>query len=217
MGDKSPNLSTLASNIKHGIEGRIKDLHTSLPGIVESFDTATQLARVQPAVKRIFITRDGDVEILTPYDLPVLINVPVIFPRGGGFSLTFPVKKGDECLLTFCERSIDDWHRTGKSKKPSARRFHSLSDATAFVGLSSIPNKISSYSSTDIQIKKDDGSAIFSIKPDSGIRMQNTNGFVELQADGNFNINGVIFDIHYHDQPVDSDGNTQQPTGVPQS
>jgi hypothetical protein len=217
MADKSPNLSTLASNIKQGIDSRLKDLHTSLPGIVESFDSATQLARVQPAIKRIFVTRDEDIEILTPLDLPILINVPVIFPRGGGFSLTFPVSKGDECLITFCERSIDDWHQTGKSRSPSARRFHSLSDATAFVGLSSIPNKIPSYSTDEVQIKKDDGSAILSIKPDTGIRMQNSNGFVELQADGYFNINGVIFDIHYHEQPNDSHGDSEEPTGVPQS
>jgi hypothetical protein len=49
--------------------------------------------------------------------LPILINVPVQFPRGGCFLLTFPVTKGDECLIMFAERD--------------AKRFHSLSDATA--------------------------------------------------------------------------------------
>lgn len=178
MADKNPALATLASNIKQGIESRLKELHTSMPGIVESFDAENQLVTVQPAIRRIFITRDGDKEILVPSDLPILINVPVIFPRGGGFSLTFPVKKGDECLLTFCERSIDNWHETGKIKVPGAKRFHSLSDATAFVGISSLPNKIPNYDETNVQIKKDDGTVYISVKEDSSL---------DIHADSNIN------------------------------
>ena len=48
---KNPALATLAANIKQGVENRLKDLHTSMPGIVESFDPLTQLASVQPAIK----------------------------------------------------------------------------------------------------------------------------------------------------------------------
>ena len=36
MADKNPGLSTLASNIKQGVESRLKDLHTSMPGIMAS-------------------------------------------------------------------------------------------------------------------------------------------------------------------------------------
>lgn len=179
MADKNPALATLASNIKQGIESRLKELHTSMPGIVESFDAENQLATIQPAIRRIFVTRDGDKEILVPSDLPILINVPVIFPRGGGFSLTFPVSKGDECLLVFCERSIDNWHETGKVKSPGAKRFHSLSDATAFVGISSIPNKVPNYDDTNVQLKKDDGTVYITVKEDSSL---------DIHADSNINV-----------------------------
>jgi len=215
MAGKTTNLSTLASTIKHGVENRIKDLHTSMPGIVESFDPVTQLATVQPAIKRIFVTTEEDVEVLTPHNLPMLINVPVIFPRGGGFSLTFPVAKGDECQLTFCERSIDNWHEFGTVSEPGARRFHSLSDATAMVGLSSLPNKIQGFDNTNVQLRSDDGNTSISLKADGAIRQENSNGFVELQSDGKFNINGIIFETHIHPQGNDSAGNTQQNTGVP--
>ena len=178
MGDKSSNLATLAANIKQGVEARLKELHTAMPGIIQSFDAATQLASVQPTIRRIFVTRDGDSEILIPSDLPILINVPVIYPRGGGFSFTFPVKQGDECLLVFCERSIDNWHETGKVKKPGARRFHSLSDATAFVGLSSVPNKIPTYDDTNLVLKKDDESVYIKIKENSDL---------DLHCDNNLN------------------------------
>ena len=162
-------IATLAANIKQGIANRLKDLHTSMPGIIQSFDPATQTASIQPTIKRVFITREGITEKLTPSNLPLLINVPVQFPRGGGFSLTFPVKKGDECLIMFAERAIDTWHKFGGIREPNAKRFHSLSDATAIVGLSSLPNKIPSYSGTATQVKKDDGSAVISLNNDSSI------------------------------------------------
>jgi len=169
---KQNNIATLASTIALAVNNRLKDLHTSMPGIIESFDPATQLVTVQPAIKRIFITTETDKEILVPVDIPLLINVPVCFPRGGGFSLTFPVTKGDECLLVFCERSIDNWHQFGGVKEPIARRFHALSDAIAYVGLSSLPNKVPDYSSTDVELKKDDGSSKITIAADGTMTLK---------------------------------------------
>ena len=33
----------------------------------------------------------------------------MVFPGGGGFALTFPVAAGDECLVVFASRCIDDY------------------------------------------------------------------------------------------------------------
>jgi phage baseplate assembly protein V len=136
-----------------------------MPGIIESFDPATQLATVQPAIRRVFKTDTGDAEILTPRALPLLINVPVSYPKAGGFSLTFPVATGDECLLCFCERSIDGWHEFGGVYDPTSRRFHDLSDAVALLGISSKPKKDTNYSATDVQLKHDDGTVSLALKP----------------------------------------------------
>lgn len=151
--------ATLSTVIQAAIHSALRDLHTSMPGIVQSFDNETQTASVQPAIKRVFRKEEEDTEILVPVDLPLCINVPVIFPRGGGFSLTFPVQPGDECLLVFCERSYDYWHESGGVQSPGARRFHSLSDAVAHVGLSSTPNKIPNFYTDGISLSKDDGTA----------------------------------------------------------
>lgn len=194
MASKNPALATLADNIKQGVANRLKDLHTSMPGIIKSFDAEKQTASVQPAIRRVFVTREGTEEVLTPSDIPILINVPVQFPRGGGFSLTFPVKKDDECLIVFAERAIDRWHKFGGVRDPNARRFHSLSDATAFVGLSSLPNKVPNYDSSNSQLKKDDGTAVISINEDSSISVEaESNVDVTSQADVNVecvNLNG---------------------------
>lgn len=181
MADNAASLSTLASTIKLGVKNSLKDLHTSMPGIVQSYDNAKQLATVQPAIKRVLITQDDDgKEFLQPTDLPILINVPVIFPRGGGFSLSFPVKKGDECLLIFNERAIDNWHKFGGVKEPNARRFHSISDAVCYVGLSSEPNKIPSASSTDAVLQKEDGSVKIVLKDSGDLEIEGGN--VDLTA-----------------------------------
>lgn len=219
MPDKSNSLATLADNIKQGIDARLKDLHTSLPGIIESFDPTTQLASIQPAIKRIFKTNEGDIDILTPTDLPILINVPVQFPRGGGFSLTFPVKKGDECLLIFCERSIDNWHKFGGVNKPGARRFHHLSDATAIVGVSSMVNKIPNYDNTNVQLKKDDGSVELTLSAD-GTGKFNANTEVSITAplitlNGDTTINGIL-DVNGNtsiDGTLDVTGTVTAPIG----
>ena len=188
-------MATLASVIKQGIDAKLKDLHTSIPGIIETFDPVNQLASIQPAIKRVFVTRgEEDIDVLTPSDLPILINVPVVFPRGGGFSLTFPVKKGDECLIVFCERSIDNWHRTGGVELPGARRFHSLSDATAFVGISSLTNKVPNYSATDTQIKKDDGSVSISLKEDKTLDIY-SEGNISIVSDADIIATCVNIDV----------------------
>lgn len=235
MSDTSPQLANLSQVITKGIDNRLKEVHTGMPGIIESFDPNNQTASVQPAIRRIFITRESDREILTPADLPLLINVPVYFPRAGGYSMTMPVRVDDECWLSFSERSIDNWYNTGGVSNPSSRRFHSLSDAIAMVGLSSEPNSIQDYDNDNLQIRKDDGNAEitimsdntimlnnssganFTIRGDSGsMRMQNNSGYLELRPDGLVEINGIIFDTHRHAQTPDSSGNVQQITEVPQ-
>lgn len=117
------------------IDGRLKDLHTCMPGIIASFNPDTQTASVQPAIQRIF-TEKG------PVNLPLCVDVPVAFPGGGDFFLTFPVKKDDECILFFSERCIDFWHEKGGVQLPAEYRLHDLSDAFAQVGVNSQPKKL---------------------------------------------------------------------------
>lgn len=212
-------VASLPTTIKVGIENAIKELHTQMPGIIVSFNSTKQTAQVQPAIKRIFRTEDENTIVtLIPANLPVLINVPVYFPRGGGYSMTFPVSAGDECLIQFCERSIDRWHQNSGVQEPGARRFHSLSDAVCTVGLSSIPNAIPNFFAEGIELKKDDGTQAIKFKSDGGIRTENSQGFMELQgSDGKLNLNGLIVDDHVHAQGNDSAGNSEQDTNGPKN
>lgn len=100
--------------------------HTAIPGIVVSGGGGK--VNVKPSLNRRL--KDGSVE-----SLPVIPNVPVWFPRGGGASITWPVKAGDGCLLVFSERSLDEWKGGGGEFTPDDPRRNGLSDAIAFVGL----------------------------------------------------------------------------------
>lgn len=164
------------------IEGRLKQLHTCLPGIVSKFDPAKQTAEVQPAIKRIFTDRG-------PVNLPLCVDVPVAFPGGGDFFLTFPVKPGDECILLFSERAIDFWYANGGTQEPSEYRLHDLSDGIAIVGLNSQPRKIPSFNANDTEVRNRAGTTKIQIKPDGTIKNINPAGNTELTPAGKFIIN----------------------------
>jgi hypothetical protein len=121
---------TLSEVIKSAIETRLVDLHSAMPGEVVSFNPSTQMADVQPALKRKFVTSQGTrVEAL-----PVIPNVPVVFPRSSNAIVYFPLQKGDSVLLIFSERSIDRWAQNGGVVDPADTRKHSLSDALCIPG-----------------------------------------------------------------------------------
>lgn len=164
------------------IDGRLKDLHTCMPGIIASFDPVTQTASVQPAIKRIFTEKGA-------LNLPVCVDVPVAFPGGGDFFLTFPVKVGDECILLFSERAIDNWHASGGTQTPAEYRLHDLSDGLAIVGLNSQPHKIGNFNPTDTELRNRDRTVRVTMKPDGTVETVNSAGNWVLSAAGKFTIN----------------------------
>jgi phage baseplate assembly protein gpV len=130
------------------------------------------------------------------------VDVPVIFPRGGGCTLTFPVKAGDECLLIFADRCIDFWWQNGGVQKPVDLRMHDLSDAFAIVGPQSQAHKISGITSA-AQLRTDDGAAFVEVAAGHAITVKTpgkltaTDGGTEITSptivlNGNVTINGNL-------------------------
>ncbi|PQK95858.1 Gp138 family membrane-puncturing spike protein [Pantoea ananatis] len=152
-------------------------LRVSMPGIIESFDPIACTCSVQPALKGQEADALGNFKSAL---LPVLVDVPVIFPRGGGCTITFPVKAGDECLVIFSDRCIDFWWQNGGVQEPVDPRQHDLSDAFAIVGPQSQANVIGSVSTTTLQMRTDDGAAYIELDPNSNS--------VNVVAPGGFNV-----------------------------
>lgn len=136
-------------------------IRVAMPGIIQSFDPNAVTCTVLPAIKGNDSTSTGK----ESGDIPLLVDVPVVFPRGGGCTLTFPVKAGDECLLIFSDRCIDFWWQSGGVQESVDSRQHDLSDAFAIVGPQSQAQKISGISTSSAQFRSDDGSTYFEINP----------------------------------------------------
>lgn len=164
----------------------MSNLRVALPGIIQSFDPETVTCVVQPAVKGY---ESDDAGKKSSLSLPLLVDIPVIFPRGGGVTLTFPVKAGDECLLMFADRCIDFWWQNGGVQEPVDGRMHDLSDAFAIVGPQSQSQKISGISSSAAQLRTDDGAAFIELDPSSHAVNVTTPGKLTASAQGGTEIN----------------------------
>jgi hypothetical protein len=118
---------TLAQLLKQAIENRLLDVHTAIIGRVQKYDPSTQTADVEPVLKRSVPTLDGN---LKQEDLPLLVDVPVLFPNAGGFFLSLPIKPGDYVQVIFNETSQENIYQ---------QRF-SLQEAVAIPGFYPIKN-----------------------------------------------------------------------------
>lgn len=102
------------------------NLHVAKPGRIVAYTYPT--ATVEILGQRVM--KDG-----TTSAYPQLQNVPVLTMQGGGFSLQFPIKAGDQCLVIFADRNIDAWYQNGNSQPPLDGRLHDISDGFAIVGI----------------------------------------------------------------------------------
>jgi hypothetical protein len=160
-----------------------KRLRVALPGVIVKFDPEAQTATVQPLINQVMA--DG-----TTQPLPVLQDVPVSFPRGGGFVLTFPVSEGDECQLVFNDRCIDGWWVSGNPSAPLDYRIHDLSDATAQVGIASQPNVVPGFDMGAVALRKLDGSAYMKIDAAGVVRIGGTKLVVDCPIEYSGGITG---------------------------
>ncbi len=164
--------------IQLALDARQALINTHMPAIVQSVDFAKNTLVAQPAIQGRYLTTDGNVLFV---DIAQLLDVPIAFPSGGGFSITFPIAAGDEVLICFGQRCIDSWWQNGGFKnKPMTYRMHDLSDAFAIPGIRSQPRKITNISTTDVQVRNDAGNSIISIK---------ANGDVSIVANGKVTVN----------------------------
>lgn len=136
VDERSLSLAKIADAIKNDV---MNNLRVSMPGIIDSFDAEKQTANIIPAIRKRVA---GDNSRVKEEQEPMLLDVPVLFLGGGSSYLTFPVKKGDECLVVFADNNIDAWFQSGGVQNQVYPRRHDLSDAFAIVGFRSQPNKL---------------------------------------------------------------------------
>lgn len=142
------------------------NLHTALPAKVVSFDAVKQTVTLAVQIKMQLADGSGA-------DIPPLVDVPVSFPRGGGFAVTFPLRAGDEGIALFSERCIDGWWQSGGASLPLDFRLHDLSDAMFIPGVCSVPNAIAGFFTSGLSMQTLDGGTYIRIE----------NGAIQIKGD----------------------------------
>lgn len=140
---------TLEEVITDAITHRLAEVHTAIPCRVEAYNATAQTVDCKPMLKRRVPTEDGPGPLES---LPVLPDVPVAFPRGGGFFMSFPLAKGDFVFVVFAERSIGEWRGKGAEVDPVDTRMHPLDGAVAIPAVYPQDDAIDSPSTSVVEI-----------------------------------------------------------------
>lgn len=185
--DQRERVEDAQEALRAAMDGRLGDVWTALPGLVETYDAERQIVSVQPALQRPYRGPDGAETMLT---LPLLLDCPVCFPGGGGVTLSFPIAKGDECLVVFASRCIDSWWQSGGVQPPAEFRMHDLSDGFAIVGVRSQPRKLASVSTSKAQLRNDAGDTYVELDPAGKTLHLKAPGGATIDA--NTTINGTL-------------------------
>lgn len=232
--DRRERVEDFLEALRAAMDGRLAEAWTALPGIVQDFHAQAMTVSVQPAIRGRLRDEHGRVRSA---DLPLLVDVPVVFPAGGGFTLTFPVKQGDECLVVFSSRCIDAWWQSGGVGEPLEPRMHDLSDGFALVGPRSQARVLDPAVDPEaVQLRSDDGRTSLTITPGGEMRLAAPTRLVlaapeivvegdiqhtgDVQQDGDFSTSGEVsagpagvgLTTHVHPGVQPGSGST----GVPQ-
>lgn len=222
--DRRERAGTTTSAMLAMQQGWQSQIWTALPGIIQSFDPVKKTCQVQPSVQAQVQNID---QTFSWVSLPLLLDCPVQFPSGGGCTLTFPLAKGDECLVVFGSRCIDLWWQNGGIKPQAQLRMHDLSDGFVIPGVSSVPNVQPAISTSAAELRSNDGTVKIALNPTTKAVTVNTPGSVSATAGaditatatgninlaganinltGVLNINGHPYLAHAHSDP--QGGNT---------
>jgi len=158
------------------INSSLENVHTVLPGKIVSWNAGQRKASVEPLVSMKTVK---EVDIT----LPVIDNVPTIFPSGSNFTLRWDIATGDGCLILFSEYGIGNYLNSGGQNQVAAddsSKFN-LTDAICIPGLFSFSR--ASNLPTDNEI---------SITQGGVITIKNSSGTIELKDDGQVDINGNL-------------------------
>ena len=169
------------------LDGRQSSIWTAIPAIVQSVDFETMTVEVQPTIQGTVEDENGAVQSV---NLPLLVDVPIVFPSAGGFLITLPIAVGDEVLVVFASRCIDAWWQSGGINRPMEARMHDLSDGFAIPGpRSQLKLPGGAISSTGAQIRNDAGTSYVEIAADGKIKLVTPS---EVDITGNLVVSGSI-------------------------
>lgn len=142
-----------AELIRGAIEAHAREFRVCLPGRIESYDASKQRASIRLQLSYYKPTTDGRQAAI---EHPVIQNVPVAFPQGGGFFCSFPLAKGDPVTVMFSDVPIGAWLAKGQPCEPGVNDLHGIGGAIAFpAGPQPSKTPLQSADGTNMRLGKD--------------------------------------------------------------
>ncbi len=149
------HITTMDELIRRSFIEYAGELRVCLPGRIETYDSKTHLASVQPLIKRKFY---GQKQAAL---LPIVNRVPVIHPRTGSALIRLPVAPGDIVTLVFADRSLESWIQgDGTEAEHNDVRQHHISDASALLGGYPEGNPITANNPDALEIQVTEGTKL---------------------------------------------------------
>lgn len=149
LSGSTPNLADV---IEIALEAHMLGVHTALPGVIKEWDPDTQHASVLPSVQASVRDLKGRHVFET---LPLIYDVPVMFPRTLAGYITFPIQVGDTGLLIFPELDPAQWRYSDPSAAPKSagdQSRHAISGAVFIPGLYQRANRIADYDPENVVV-----------------------------------------------------------------
>lgn len=155
---------------------RAPDINTSYPGHIYNFDAETQTCEVQLAIENLFVGY-ANAYILEPKER--LVDVPVQFIQGGGWSLTHPVPDGTPCYVHFAQRGIDHWLAEDAENAgmlndlpdPAFSQLFSHNAAVCTIGTQPIPKSINAFAGDVTELRNADRSQRMTLHSDGKVEV----------------------------------------------
>ena len=161
----------------------LNQLHCACVGIVTSVNFDEQTLEAIPATKIKVINKDFEE---SEVNLPLIVDIPFMFPKSGKYSITMPIEIGDECLLIFTDTDFSAWWQSGEIQSPQTAFKHHLSNAIAIVGISSLKTAVNNYNPNAIEIRNADASEKISLSA-GNITLKSAT----ITLDGNITVTGT--------------------------
>lgn len=184
---------SLERGLAQNIENVLRDANTAIPGFIESYDPETRTAEVSISFVQY---NEGDDGSENEDAWPKLPDVPVLFPGGGDFHMSWPLANGDPVLIVFCQRDIIRWFATD-GKEPHADM---LGETMGANGAICIP-RLYPARSTSKPASKDDAllefkGAKFILKANGDVVIDGPRLRIGSESAGTALANGDVVDSH---------------------
>jgi hypothetical protein len=186
---------TLAEFFRHALDSRLIDFHTATIGKVQHYDAKKQTVDVVLQIKRIIGTISES--------LPIIPDVPVLFPRANSFFVSLPIKAGDFVQLIFNERSIHAWLQDGTEGAPDNNETHGFHGAVAIPGVYPLNQPLDNAHEHHLVVGKDAGPQIHICNEFVRLGEENPRDFMALASKVLNELQSIvrIFNAHTHVGP----------------